>query len=278
MSIRRRCLAATATALTLREYNKTRRKTDPTAPVGLAISLVGVYFGSITMLTILLDTTPGLAAYAPLAFPILSLSGVAVLALRADHRQRLAAIEAERQERRDARRVHNMDGFRGAQDTGLGGQQVAQSGAQNAVLDVVNRTRQAVRAARLDALLRAYEADPNLGATDAARLLGVHRNTVYNYTAELEQSGRISRDDGNGVKVALGPEGFAISGGALFEPEPDMFYTKCDDCYRTSPRLSNYRKCEVYSRVVGYLRPVSQWNEGKQAEFADRKTYRVPQA
>ena len=32
-------------------------------------------------------------------------------------------------------------------------------------------------------------------------------------------------------------------------------------------------KCEVYSRVVGYLRPVDQWNEGKQAEFHMRKTY-----
>ncbi|MEM3618256.1 MAG: anaerobic ribonucleoside-triphosphate reductase, partial [Candidatus Bathyarchaeia archaeon] len=31
--------------------------------------------------------------------------------------------------------------------------------------------------------------------------------------------------------------------------------------------------CEVYSRVVGYLRPVDQWNEGKQAEFAMRRTY-----
>jgi ribonucleoside-triphosphate reductase len=31
--------------------------------------------------------------------------------------------------------------------------------------------------------------------------------------------------------------------------------------------------CEVYSRVVGYLRPVDQWNEGKQAEFAVRKTF-----
>jgi ribonucleoside-triphosphate reductase (formate) len=35
-------------------------------------------------------------------------------------------------------------------------------------------------------------------------------------------------------------------------------------------------KCEVYSRVVGYLRPVQQWNLGKQAEFAIRKTYNVP--
>ncbi len=31
--------------------------------------------------------------------------------------------------------------------------------------------------------------------------------------------------------------------------------------------------CEVYSRVVGFLRPVQQWNKGKQAEFAMRETY-----
>ncbi|MDH5483549.1 MAG: ribonucleoside triphosphate reductase [Candidatus Bathyarchaeota archaeon] len=31
--------------------------------------------------------------------------------------------------------------------------------------------------------------------------------------------------------------------------------------------------CEVYSRVVGYLRPVDQWNDGKQAEFAIRRNY-----
>lgn len=34
-------------------------------------------------------------------------------------------------------------------------------------------------------------------------------------------------------------------------------------------------KCEVYSRVVGYIRPVQQWNDGKQAEFTDRKTFNV---
>ncbi len=32
-------------------------------------------------------------------------------------------------------------------------------------------------------------------------------------------------------------------------------------------------KCEVYSRVVGYLRPVDQWNDGKQAEFAIRRAF-----
>jgi len=32
---------------------------------------------------------------------------------------------------------------------------------------------------------------------------------------------------------------------------------------------------EVYSRVVGYLRPVKQWNNGKQAEYRIRKTFKV---
>jgi ribonucleoside-triphosphate reductase len=35
------------------------------------------------------------------------------------------------------------------------------------------------------------------------------------------------------------------------------------------------QKCEVYSRVVGYIRPVSQWNVGKQAEWNDRKFFKL---
>jgi anaerobic ribonucleoside-triphosphate reductase len=30
-------------------------------------------------------------------------------------------------------------------------------------------------------------------------------------------------------------------------------------------------KAEVYSRVVGYYRPVQAWNEGKREEFKERK-------
>jgi len=33
--------------------------------------------------------------------------------------------------------------------------------------------------------------------------------------------------------------------------------------------------CEVYSRVVGYIRPVASWNPGKQSEYKDRLTYKV---
>ena len=34
--------------------------------------------------------------------------------------------------------------------------------------------------------------------------------------------------------------------------------------------------CEVYSRVVGFLRPVSDWNEGKQQEFSERVAFTLP--
>jgi len=42
------------------------------------------------------------------------------------------------------------------------------------------------------------------------------------------------------------------------------------------PQCTIKQPCEVYSRIIGYLRPVNQWNEGKQEEFKDRKEFKVP--
>jgi anaerobic ribonucleoside-triphosphate reductase len=41
------------------------------------------------------------------------------------------------------------------------------------------------------------------------------------------------------------------------------------------PKCTIKQPCEVYSRVVGYLRPVSQYNIGKQQEFKERKEFKV---
>ncbi len=41
-------------------------------------------------------------------------------------------------------------------------------------------------------------------------------------------------------------------------------YEKCPDCGS---------ECEIYSRIVGYIRPIKQWNKGKKAEFKNRKTF-----
>lgn len=38
------------------------------------------------------------------------------------------------------------------------------------------------------------------------------------------------------------------------------------------------QECEVYSRVVGYLRPIKNWNIGKQEEFNERKDYSIEKA
>ncbi|HEX28795.1 TPA: anaerobic ribonucleoside-triphosphate reductase, partial [Candidatus Poribacteria bacterium] len=48
--------------------------------------------------------------------------------------------------------------------------------------------------------------------------------------------------------------------------------------YRLCPKcLEDGRKteCEVYSRIVGYLRPIDQWNDGKQAEFRMRRYFKL---
>ena len=44
----------------------------------------------------------------------------------------------------------------------------------------------------------------------------------------------------------------------------------------TCPKCAIEQPCEVYSRVVGYLRPVQQWNLGKQQEFKERKEFKMP--
>lgn len=37
-------------------------------------------------------------------------------------------------------------------------------------------------------------------------------------------------------------------------------------------------KCEVFSRVTGYMRPITSWNKGKREEFIERKKYNLEQA
>jgi ribonucleoside-triphosphate reductase len=56
-------------------------------------------------------------------------------------------------------------------------------------------------------------------------------------------------------------------------------FSVCPDCgyiageHTLCPTCNT--ECEVYSRVVGYLRPVSQWNKGKQKEFSMRTSLKL---
>jgi hypothetical protein len=76
------------------------------------------------------------------------------------------------------------------------------------------------------------------------------------------------------VLVVMEPDGkTTISGGALYHM-PDVFL-KCDKCFEKDPMLRKYQPCDVFSRVVGYYRPVRQWHAGKKEEFKNRKMFNV---
>ncbi len=47
-----------------------------------------------------------------------------------------------------------------------------------------------------------------------------------------------------------------------------------------TPPLADHERtpCEIWSRVMGYHRPVSSWNIGKQQEHRDRLFFREPAA
>ena len=75
------------------------------------------------------------------------------------------------------------------------------------------------------------------------------------------------------VAVSLTNSGFEISGGAVYENKPGEYRLKCPTCFDSDPHI--YQECDVYSRVVGYLQPIKQWNKGKRAEFKDRKMFNI---
>ena len=176
-------LAAVHTALELREYNQARRKTDPIAPAWLAGVMVGGYVIVAIGLTVMLDIIPELARIAPAIFPLLSLAGVAILALRADHGRRLAAIATEKATRKAERQAARQ----------------ASSVNRKPARKVSSVNRQA-SSVNPDKLLDVYRQDPLTGPTQAAQALGVSRQAIYDNLAKLEQSGVIRRN-GGGVEV-----------------------------------------------------------------------------
>lgn len=64
-----------------------------------------------------------------------------------------------------------------------------------------------------------------------------------------------------------------VWGGAVIETEADGTFVKCEKCFEAKDWLTEYHPVETYSRIVGYLRPIQQWNPGKKAEFDQRKDF-----
>jgi hypothetical protein len=92
-------LSAMNTALELRQHNRNLKEDHRQkyhAPATLPWLIVVIYFISVIALTVVLDTRTDLAVYAPVIFPVLSLSGVALIALRQDHDSRIKTMVLSR--------------------------------------------------------------------------------------------------------------------------------------------------------------------------------------
>jgi len=80
------------------------------------------------------------------------------------------------------------------------------------------------------------------------------------------------------MKVDLGEDGaVATSGGAIYfaGASEKKLYLKCDKCFNMDSTLRNYQPCLCYSRIVGYLTPMSSWHDGKIAEKNQRVDFKV---
>lgn len=60
----------------------------------------------------------------------------------------------------------------------------------------------------------------------------------------------------------------------IFKDEDETYKRiRCNECYEKDKSLTNYKPCEVFSRVCGYFRPVQNWNKGMQQAYKDRKEF-----
>lgn len=190
-------LATVHTALWAHDWNAHRRKTDPSAPLGLCIALGGVYVVATLGLVVFLEVWPLLATYAPALFPALAVVGALNLAVISRQEQREAAVELEKAQRKAQRQTSRRE------TSAKPSAALSKMAVLDTSLDTARRTRRFKRDARLDALVTFYTSNPEAGPTEAGRAIGVSRQTVYTYLDELEAAGRIERNGGQ-VRVREG--------------------------------------------------------------------------
>ncbi len=96
---------------------------------------------------------------------------------------------------------------------------------------------------------------------------------------ELAWEGKC-HDCGKEITVVAGIEEdgkCTITGGAVYNTtvaqDTKKIFLKCDSCFKEDSELQNFKPIDVYSRVVGFYRPVKSWNKGKQAEYSKRVNF-----
>jgi hypothetical protein len=187
-------LSTVHSALWLADWNASKRKTDPQAPVVVAMALGAVYLVATLGLVVFLEVWPGLATYAPALFPALAVVGGVNLALISQQERREATVKTEKAERKAVRRARRQADPQPTSPT-MPNPTSKAAGFDDPTAKA-RQARSSNRHARLDALLTFYLDNPNAGPTEASRAIGVSRQTIYNYLEELQAAGRVARNDG----------------------------------------------------------------------------------
>jgi len=197
--------AVVNTWMKAKDWNVSRRASDPQANEALGLAMSVVYFASDFILIGILEIPRAVIDpihYAAMLFPLAQVVSTIMTAERAAQFRREATSEiakaerqAKRQARRQAKRQMTVD--------------LVSSSASNQASKVENLTdsltlarqsRDAKRRQRLDTLLTFYLDNPNAGPTAAADAIGVSRQTIYTYQSELEEAGRLHKN-GSGWEV-----------------------------------------------------------------------------
>ncbi len=188
-------LASVHTWLWLSDWNIHKRKSDPTAPVNVAVFLGVIYILATVGLTVVLEVAPGLSTYAPILFPVLAVVGAVNLALIAQQEQREAAVNLERQERKAKRQAGRSQKRQPAVKGDDRKASTLDDSERN--LDAANKVRASTKSAILDTLVDILVDNPGTGVTALARQVGRSRTAVYGYLDELAAVGRV-RKNGSG--------------------------------------------------------------------------------
>jgi len=197
--------AVVNTWMKAKDWNASRRASDPPANAGLGLAMSVVYFASDFVLIGILEIPRALADpihYAALLFPLAQVVSTVMTAERAAQFRRETTGEmakAERQAKRQATRQAKRQAAFVATSSQMSNRA---SNAEKLTdsLTLARQSRKAKRDVRLDTLLTYYLDNPASGPTAAADAIGVSRQTIYTYQAELEGAGRL-RKNGAGWEV-----------------------------------------------------------------------------
>jgi hypothetical protein len=104
----------------------------------------------------------------------------------------------------------------------------------------------------------------------------LEKNGDFNITGKCIDCGK----DVNVSVELVGESQIKIDGGAVYQPlaqfnYQDKIVCKCDECFKIDNKIHQLN--EVYTRVVGYLRPKSQMNPGRVSEIEQRAMFHVPE-